>query len=158
MLYLRGDGEDSLVVAEKRVLLLADFDGAAAELCTFLLACTHLNPVVLIHILSSLLFSLSYTSSQQPAPCLPFLPFQPRTCGIKTLSPGATDGATLLPSLSTAPGPTASTFASLSSLTAVSGRKMPPAVLASGFMRCTRMRSSSGAMERIDLMADWGWG
>ena len=31
---------------------------------------------------------------------------------------------------------------------------MPVAVLASGLMRCTRMRSRRGAMLRIDLMAD----
>ncbi len=75
------------------------------------------------------------------------------TCGIKTLSPGATLHETLLPSLSNPPGPTAKTLASFNSLTLDSGRKMPPAVLASILTRWTRTRSSSGARDLIDLSA-----
>ena len=45
-----------------------------------------------------------------------------RTCGIRTLSPGATLGAIRFPSLSNPPGPTASTVASLSSLRLLSGK------------------------------------
>jgi hypothetical protein len=41
-------------------------------------------------------------------------------------------------------------------LTAVSGRKMPVEVFASALTRWTRIRSRRGAMERIDLMADYG--
>jgi hypothetical protein len=80
-------------------------------------------------------------------------PIQKHTCGIKTRSPTATPQLTLLPSLSRPPGPTASTFASFSSLTLLSGRKMPEAVLDSAFMRCTRTRSRRGARERIDFRA-----
>lgn len=72
------------------------------------------------------------------------------------MSPGCTLTAILFPSLSKAPGPTASTFASLSSLTADSGRKMPPAVFASALTRWTRMRSRRGARDLIDLtVRDW---
>jgi len=132
-----------LVVAEKRVLLLSNLDGTSSEL-----ASVSIYPFLSL----LLLFHLMRDEGYIPPP----------TWGIKTLSPGCTLGATRLPSLSNAPGPTARTFASLSSLTAVSGRKMPVAVFASGLTRCTRMRSRSGAIERIDLMADcvvlvWGY-
>ena len=74
---------------------------------------------------------------------------------MRTRSPTATPMGRRLPFLSREPGPTARTLASLSSLTAVSGRKMPVAVLASGLMRWTRMRSRRGAMLRMDLIADY---
>lgn len=67
------------------------------------------------------------------------------------MSPGFTLTPILFPSLSRPPGPTANTFASLSSLTADSGRKMPPAVLASALTRWTRMRSRRGARALIDF-------
>lgn len=80
------------------------------------------------------------------------------TWGINTLSPALRLGAILAPSRFSAPGPTASTSAWFSSFCADSGRKMPPAVLASALTRCTRMRSSRGAMERTDLRAvDCSW-
>ena len=60
---------------------------------------------------------------------------------------------TLLPSLSSPPGPIANTFASLSSFTLLSGRKRPPAVLDSALTLCTRMRSRRGASDLIDLSA-----
>ena len=75
------------------------------------------------------------------------------TCGIKTLSPGATLGAILFPSLSSPPGPTASTFASLSSFTLLSGRKIPPAVFVSALILWTRIRSRRGASDLMDLRA-----
>jgi hypothetical protein len=123
-----------LVVAEKRVLILANLDGAAAILSQ------NVSNV-------SCVKRYGFYRHRHVFGLL-------RTWGIKTLSPGCTLGAILFPSLSMAPGPTASTLASLSSLTAVSGRKIPVAVFASGFMRWTRMRSRRGAIERIDLMAD----
>jgi hypothetical protein len=89
-----------------------------------------------------------------PNPSLP-----KRTCGISTLSPGWTLMTMRLPSRSRPPGPTARTLASLSSLTADSGRKMPPEVLASARTRWTRTRSRSGARDLMDLIArDWGVG
>lgn len=69
------------------------------------------------------------------------------------MSPGATLGATLFPSLSSPPGPTASTFASLSSLTLLSGRNIPLAVLVSALILWTRTRSRSGARDLMDLSA-----
>lgn len=75
------------------------------------------------------------------------------TCGIRTLSPTDTEQLTLFPSLSRPPGPTANTFASLSSLTLDSGKKIPEAVLVSAFMRCTRTRSRSGARDLMDFNA-----
>ncbi len=75
------------------------------------------------------------------------------TCGIRTLSPGATLGVILFPSLFNAPGPTASTFASLSSLTLLSGRKMPPAVFVSALILWTRILSRRGARDLMDLSA-----
>ena len=74
-----------------------------------------------------------------------------RTCGIRTLSPLCTLIGRRLPFLSNRPGPTANTFASLSSFTALSGSKTPPAVFVSAFMRCTSTRSRRGATERMDL-------
>ena len=58
----------------------------------------------------------------------------------------------LLPFLSSAPGPTARTLASLSFSTEDSGRRMPEAVLVSALTRCTRTRSSSGARARMERM------
>jgi len=52
----------------------------------------------------------------------PTLTGDPPYWGIKTLSPGCTLQAILLPSLSSPPGPTARTFASFNSLTLDSGR------------------------------------
>lgn len=69
------------------------------------------------------------------------------------MSPGDTLGAILLPSLSSPPGPTASTFASLSSFKLLSGKIIPPAVLVSAFTLWTRMRSRRGARDFIDLRA-----
>ena len=77
------------------------------------------------------------------------------TCGINTLSPGVTEHAILLPSLSIAPGPTASTLASFRSFTLDSGRKMPLAVFASALMRWTKTRSRRGTRLLMDRMVDW---
>jgi hypothetical protein len=75
------------------------------------------------------------------------------TWGINTLSPTETPQLTLFPSLSSPPGPTASTRASFSSLTLDSGRKMPEAVRVSALMRCTSTRSRRGARDLMDLSA-----
>ena len=75
------------------------------------------------------------------------------TCGIRTRSPTATLIGTRLPSLSSPPGPTASTFASLSFSTLDSGRKMPPAVLVSALTRWTRIRSRRGARDLMERIA-----
>lgn len=74
------------------------------------------------------------------------------TVGISTRSPACTPTGSLLPSLSRAPGPTARTLASLSSLTLDSGRKMPDAVLVSALMRWTRTRSRRGTSDLMDRM------
>lgn len=55
-----------------------------------------------------------------------------------------------LPFLSRAPGPTATTLASLSFSTLDSGRKMPLAVFVSALIRWTRTRSRRGARARMD--------
>ena len=65
--------------------------------------------------------------------CIIRTKYNQHTWGISTLSPGCTLGCIRLPSLSRLPGPTAKTLASFKSFTALSGRKMPPAVLASDF-------------------------
>lgn len=118
------------MVPEERVLLVADLDRAATILRQ---QSAHRHPL----------------QHQPPSP----------TCGINTLSPGCTLTCTRLPSLSRPPGPTASTLASFSSLTALSGRKMPPAVLASAFIRWTSTRSRRGARDLMDLTArDWEGG
>jgi hypothetical protein len=69
------------------------------------------------------------------------------------LSPAATLTGILDPSLLKAPGPTARTLASESSLTAVSGKKIPDAVLDSALILWTRIRSRRGASDLIDLKA-----
>lgn len=78
-----------------------------------------------------------------------------RTWGIRTLSPLATPMGRRLPSLSKAPGPTARTLASFCSLTLLSGRKIPEAVLASGLMRWTRTRSRRGARDLMLRRTDY---
>ena len=125
-------GQVLLMVPKQRVLLLPNLDRTS----------TILEHKTTINIISSEI--LEYPGHQIP------------TCGINTLSPGATLGVTLLPSLSRPPGPTASTLASLSSLTLLSGRKIPPAVLASALTLWTSMRSRRGERDLMDLSAvDW---
>ena len=118
-----------LMIAEERILLLSNLDRASSILQF---------PISIFKLTKGLLTSLRQLD---------------HTCGIRTLSPGATLGVTLLPSLSSPPGPTASTFASLSSLTLCSGSKMPPAVLVSALILWTRMRSRRGARDLMDLSA-----
>jgi len=129
---------EELVVAEEGVLLVSDLDGGSA---------------ILRHV------SRGPLRVRVRVPFLSSPDSTTHTCGINTRSPGCTFGLTVLPSLSRPPGPTASTRASFSSLTELSGRKMPPAVLDSALMRCTSTRSSSGASDLMDLRAvDWARG
>jgi hypothetical protein len=99
------EGVDLLAVPVQGVLLLADLDGRTTEL-------RNMSVSALAGVLQ-----------------------RRHTWGIRTRSPDATPMGTLLPSRSTAPGPTARTRPSLSSLTLDSGRKMPDAVLVSALTR-----------------------
>ena len=142
-----------LVVPEEVELLLADLDRAAAELYHQTVsqkALSCFNPSQSAHPNTPARAKSFPISIHPPIP----LHLQRLTCGINTLSPDFTPMGMILPSRSRMPGPTASTLASLSSLTAVSGRKMPVEVLASALTRCTRTRSRSGMRDLMDLK-DW---
>jgi len=143
------------MVSEKGVLFLADLDRGSAVLKTKLVLLSFF-----LHCLPPFNFAKNNVDRNDAAIDLLHTTrsLSVRTCGTRTLSPGFTDTSIVFPSLSRAPGPTASTLASLSSLTALSGRKMPPAVLVSIFTRCTRTRSRRGATARMDLRAvDCRW-
>lgn len=134
-------GANLLAVPEQSVLVLANLDGGAAKL-DITTSANH------VHTLNP---GLPSSRNEEPATfhqgIQGFL-----TVGISTRSPACTPTGSLLPSLSRAPGPTARTLASLSSLTLDSGRKMPDAVLVSALMRWTRTRSRRGTSDLMDRM------